>query len=118
MEFLWIILAAVVGIAIGVAAGYMYRKDVAEKKMDRTVYHLMGTWETDKGYTFIFREDGTCNIDGREYYYNATVYGLSIGDREDELTYTYNVMRLTEKNATLLHEKKNTYYRLTRVTEE
>ena len=36
MEFLWIILAAVVGIAIGVAAGYMYRKDVAEKKIGRT----------------------------------------------------------------------------------
>ncbi|MBR6809344.1 MAG: hypothetical protein IKM64_03600, partial [Clostridia bacterium] len=92
--------------------------DVAEKKMDRTVYRLMGTWETDKGYTFIFREDGTCSIDGRESYYNASLYGLSIGDREDELTYTYNVMRLTEKNATLLHEKKNVYYRLTRVTEE
>ena len=36
MDILWIILAAVVGIAIGVAAGYMYRKDVAEKKIGRT----------------------------------------------------------------------------------
>ena len=35
-NIVWIILAAVLGLGIGALAGYMYRKDMAEKKIGRT----------------------------------------------------------------------------------
>jgi Domain of unknown function (DUF3552). len=36
MEWLWIVIAAVAGIAAGGCCGYYYRKNAAEKKIGRT----------------------------------------------------------------------------------
>lgn len=97
-----------------------YRKildygDVADKKLNRTVYRLIGTWESAKGTKMIFRDDGTCSIDGKEGCYNATQYALHIGDTPDTLKYTYNVSTIADQQLVLLYEKTNTYFRMQRV---
>ena len=92
-------------------------KDVTSKRLKRTVYEIMGTWETSKGVRMEFREDGTCAIDGREYYYSASVYALNLGDRPEELSLAYSIVSNSEKKLTLQHVKQKTYYRMTRVTE-
>ena len=88
-----------------------------EKRLTRTVYRIMGAWETDKGVRMEFREDGTCTIDGQDSYYYATTYALNIGDSPDTLKYTYNIVSLSGKALTLRHEEQNVYYRMTRAAE-
>ena len=92
-------------------------KDVSEKRLDKVVYRIMGKWESSKGAVMEFREDGTCTIDGRDYYYYAGMYALDIGDRADDLEYTYNILSNTKNKLTLRHEKQNILYRMDRVTE-
>ena len=77
----------------------------------------MGKWESSKGAVMEFREDGTCTIEGQDYYYYASVYALDIGERADDLSYVYNILSNTKNKLTLRHEKQNILYRMDRVTE-
>ena len=90
-------------------------KDVTSKRLDKAVYRIMGKWESSKGAIMEFREDGTCTIEGKDYYYYASMYSLEIGDRPDDLEYTYNILSNTQNNLTLRHEKQNILYRMKRV---
>ena len=92
-------------------------KDVSSKRLDKVVYRIMGKWESAKGMVMEFREDGTCTIDGKDYYYYASVYALDIGDRADDLDYVYNIVSNSKNKLTLRHEKQNILYRMDRVTE-
>ena len=93
-------------------------QDVTEKRLDKVVYRIMGKWESSKGMVMEFREDGTCTIDGREYYYYANMFALDIGDRPDDLSYVYNIVSDNKNTLTLRHEKQNILYRMTRVKTE
>ena len=91
-------------------------KDVAETRLKKIVYQLIGTWESSKGSYMEFREDGTCTIDNRNYYYyTPNVYALHIGDQPDDLTYTYEIVSFSENSMTLRQVKQKTLYRMTRV---
>ncbi|MBO2516849.1 MAG: hypothetical protein CW338_06155 [Clostridiales bacterium] len=83
------------------AYGYYIRirdyRDVSEKKLNRTCYHIIGKWVAFKGVNegvrMEFRGDGTCNINGKEYYYTVpTKYSLKIGDRPDALNQSYSLI--------------------------
>lgn len=96
-----------------------YRKvltygDVADRKLTRTPYRIIGEWETEKGLKMEFRDNGTCRIDGRELYYWARNYLLKTGDRPEELNTSYSIVRITEDALTLKNLKTKTYYKLTR----
>ena len=91
-------------------------RDVAESRMKKMVYQLIGTWELSKGGYMEFREDGTCTIENRNYYYYApNIYALHIGERPDDLEYTYEIVTYSEHYLTLRHAKQKTVYRMTRV---
>ena len=93
--------------------------DVADKKLTRTVYRVIGKWTSEKGVSMEFRDDGTCLIDGREAYYNCpNMYAMDTGDRPDELSYTFNILNSSRNVLNLKHEKKNVIYRMTRAEEE
>ena len=90
-------------------------KDVQENRLQKMVYFIMGTWETSKGETMEFREDGTCTIEGwNYYYYTPNIYSLQLGDRPDSLTHTYEIVSYSSNSLTLRHVKNKTIYRLTR----
>ena len=76
----------------------------------------MGTWQSSKGSFMEFREDGTCTIENRNYYYYIpSIYALHIGDRPDDLTYTYEIVSFGDNNLTLRNVKQKTLYKMTRV---
>ena len=92
-------------------------RDVAENRMKKMVYQLMGIWKNNKDDSYMeFREDGTCTIENRNYYYYApNIYALNIGDQPDDLAYTYEIVTYSEHYLTLRHVKQKTIYRMTRV---
>ena len=89
-------------------------KDVSTRKLNKTVYKLMGAWETESGFTAVFREDGTCRIGDKEYFYTAATYALRLGESTEKMENLYNVSSISEKKLTLLENKTNTYYRFKR----
>lgn len=92
-------------------------KDVDSKRLSKTVYQIMGKWESNKGVEMEFREDGTCTIDGRTACYYATTYALETGETQDDLAYTYNIVSNSKNSLTLRHEKTNVLYRMQRTAE-
>ena len=94
-------------------------RDVASYRLEKTVYKLMGQWESDKGQKFEFREDGTCSLDGDEaYYYVPNMYAVNTGTEPDPTTATYEIVSIRQNALTLRHTKNKTTYRLKRVEEE
>ena len=93
-------------------------KDVTDVRLTRMVYRLMGFWDTGKGVTMEFREDGSCTIEGEDYYYFApNIYAINIGDDPDDLSYTYEIVSYGANYLTLRHAKTKTLYRMTRAGE-
>ncbi len=94
-------------------------RDVASYRLDKAVYKLMGKWESDKGQTFEFREDGSCDLNGEEaFYYVPNMYAVNTGDEPDPSAATYEIVSLKQNALTLRHIKNRTTYRLKRVEEE
>jgi hypothetical protein len=91
-------------------------KDVTRTKLTRTPYRILGTWKTEKGFTMIFRDDGTCTIEGRDYLFYARTYLLAVGDRKEELNNTYNILALSDDQLNLRRDDPRTLYKLVRVT--
>ncbi len=94
-------------------------RDVASYRLERAVYKLMGQWETEKGQTFEFREDGSCNLLGEEaYYYVPNMYAVNTGAEPNPTTLTYEIVSQRQNALTLRNTKTRTTYRLKRVEEE
>ncbi len=92
-------------------------KDVSSKKLTRSVYRIIGDWVSagSRGTRMTFRDDGTCQIDGKPYYFTvgaSGAYALSIGDRADSLTYTYNILSLSDNELNLRNIKTRTVYKM------
>ena len=91
-------------------------KDVKETRLKRMVYQIMGVWETKQGALMEFREDGTCTIDNRNYYYYVpNMYAVQTGDSPDSLSNTFEIVTYGDNYLTLRHVKQKTLYRMTRV---
>ena len=94
-------------------------KDVSSKKLNRSVYRIMSNWESaSKNMRMSFLEDGTCVIDGKASYYIVGVngaYALSVGDSPDNLTYTYNILSLNDKELNIRNVKTKTVYKMNKV---
>ncbi|NLO12876.1 MAG: hypothetical protein GX124_01985, partial [Clostridiales bacterium] len=93
-------------------------RDVSSRKLDRASYRVIGTWKTEKGAVFIFRDDGSCSIEGKEMFYSAKNFTLLAGDRPSELNINYHIVDSREKRMTLRHTPTKKLYKFTRVTEE
>lgn len=88
-------------------------RDVA-KKLDRVCYRILGSWTSVTGTKMVFREDGTCTIDGRDYYFHATTYAFSVGDQPDELNQKWTIYSCQGKNMSLQNNKTKAQYKLKR----
>ena len=93
-------------------------KDVAENWMQRPVYLAMGKWQSGKGLTIEFREDGTCTIDGKDYYYKVpNKYSINVGDSPDTTVYAYNILDQSKNKLNLRDVKNSTVHYFSRVQE-
>ena len=84
-------------------------KDVKTKKLTRTCYQIIGSWETADGETrFDFRADGTFKTGDREEYYYTTQYAVYAGGENDpvKMTYAYNILDLRSGQILNLRDEK------------
>ncbi len=89
-------------------------KDVADKKMTRICYQVIGSWVSSKGAHFIFNDDGTCSFDGANMYYYARQYLLQTGPTADDMSTDYQIINISKRALTLKNKKSGKTYRLTR----
>ena len=90
-------------------------KDVSTKKLKRTSYSIFGTWKSSKNETFVFNDDGTCTVNGKNRYYFCRQYTLQIGSSKEELTKTYHIYYQQNNAFTFKDNETETLYKLTRV---
>lgn len=52
--------------------------------LDKNIYRILGTWETEDGIRYAFYLNGTANLDGEKGYFNMfNPYGISFGETND-----------------------------------
>ena len=94
-------------------------KDVETNWLQRPVYLLMGSWKSGKGLTLEFREDGTCTIDGKDYYYKVpNKYSINLGEDPDNTVYAYNILDQGRNKLNLRDVKNDTVHYFSRPQEE
>jgi len=92
-------------------------KDVATEKMDRVCYRILGVWVSTTGVVMEFRDDGTCNIDGKEYYFFARNFSLETGETSDDLTGGWTIHSCNGKTMSLENTRTHKQYKLTKQAE-
>lgn len=95
-------------------------KDVGSSKLQRNTYLIIGNWLSDSGVKMIFRQDGSCSIDGEEGYYLVNRYSMYTGKTPGELNVTHKVTRLVGDSLSLryIENDSDTMYKLTRQSGE
>ncbi len=94
-------------------------RDVAESKLTRRIYLVLGTWESATGKQAVFRADGTCNLMGQELYYDVDAYALLTGDSPERLSLTHKISSITQTRMTLRgSEQGSTVYKFTHISAE
>ena len=92
-------------------------KDVA-RKLDRVCYRMLGTWISRTGVVMEFREDGTCTIDGKGYYFRGSQFAFYAGTQPDQLKDEWTIFSCENDVLSVENNKTKTQYRMTRQTEE
>ncbi len=93
-------------------------KDVADKKLNRRAYLILGDWKSATNKTASFRADGTCDIMGEELYFRVSNFSLYTGKMPDSMTVTHNLSTIDEKSMGIRDMRDgNKLYKLLRVNE-
>ena len=66
---------------------------------------------------FVFRDDGTCSMEGKEMYYYAQGYTLQVGDRPEELNVPWRIVDLRPKSLSLRNQQTQRQYKCARTEE-
>lgn len=94
-------------------------KDVADRKLTRRAYLILGTWESSTGKTAVFRSDGTCNLMGSELYFDVDNYSLLTGESPQTLTLTHKLTSINKEGMTLREAANNgVVFKFTHVSDE
>ena len=91
-------------------------KDV-ERKLDRVCYRMLGRWVSRTGIEMEFREDGTCTIDGKAYYFRGSQFAFFLGNSPDALKEEWTIYDCDESVLSVENNKAKVQYSMTRVTE-
>lgn len=84
--------------------------------LDKNIYKILGTWETESGVQYAFYLNGTCRLAGVEQYFNMPgTYGIETGESADSLTRTLSFVSGEENSLTLREDDTQKVLRLTRV---
>lgn len=89
----------------------------AQDRLDANLYKLIGTWETVSGARYVFREDGSCSLDGREAYYGGGGYDILVGDAPYPTERAYSFVALRGGTLTLRDAGTDALLRLSYVGE-
>ena len=89
-------------------------KDVTTSKLDRVCYRILGKWVSSTGIVMEFREDGTCTLDGKDYYFYARNFALETGTSPDNLKGGWTIHSCNGKTMSLENTRNHKQYRLTK----
>ena len=65
-------------------------------------YLILGSWADSQGAPYaVFREDGTCALDGQEHCFNVTGYDVWLGSEADQLTKQMRIRSVSARNLIL-----------------
>ena len=76
-------------------------KDVADKKLERRCYLILGVWKSIAGKEARFQPDGTCNLMREELSFSVDNYTLLTGTDRENLTPTHRVTSVTRTSLTI-----------------
>lgn len=94
-------------------------RDVAEKKLARRAYLILGTWESNTGKIAVFRTDGTCNLMGQELAFHVDSYSLLTGQDPQALVLTHKLTVLTREAMTLREVAQGgSIYKFTHISDQ
>lgn len=88
-------------------------KDV-DQKLSRWVYQVLGTWASPQGKLYVFRDDGSCTLDGVNGYFTVAGYNLMTGETADSLRGSHRISNLTRTRLILRENATATVTPLTR----
>ena len=91
-------------------------KDV-ERKLDRVCYRMLGRWVSRTGVEMEFREDGTCTINGKDYYFRGSQFAFYTGTQPDQLKEEWTIYNCDQNVLSVENNKTSIQYSLTRVQE-
>ncbi|MCL1796531.1 MAG: soluble NSF attachment family protein, partial [Clostridia bacterium] len=88
----------------------------ADELLNKTIYRILGTWETGLGVRYAFYLDGTCSIAGQEKYFNMlNPYGIYIGDSAEDLVRTFSFSSGSGTSMSIRVDSTGETLRLTRI---
>ena len=93
-------------------------KDVQSEKLDRVCYRILGLWVSTTGVVMEFKDDGTCTIDGQEYYFYAKNFSLETGEDADNLNGRWTIHSCNGKTMSLENNRTHRQYKLTKQVEK
>ena len=68
-------------------------------------YLILGSWANSQGARWaVFREDGSCTIDGQDYCFNVTGYDVWLGPDRDQLTKQMRIRSVSSRALILTPE--------------
>lgn len=76
-------------------------EDTFEKKLNRRTYLILGEWESNAGVEMVFRTDGTCTINGRDYFFRVNNFSLFTGETPETMTQTHRLNTISQKEMSL-----------------
>lgn len=81
-------------------------------------YILLGSWKDNNGNTVaLFRENGTCVLDGHSFFFNVNGYDVFIGETPDALAKAYRMSNVSSNALTLTDSGNGRVRRLSRTAE-
>lgn len=94
-------------------------KDVADKKLGRRAYLILGNWVSTTEKTAEFRTDGTCDLLGETLCFRVNNFSLYTGTAADQMALTYKVSNLNDESLSLrdIRDGKDVLYKFDRVSD-
>jgi tetratricopeptide (TPR) repeat protein len=88
----------------------------ADSMLDKNIYKLPGTWETNAGVRYAFYLDGSCDLAGEAGYFNMSgAYAILTGDDPGNLKRTHSFVNGAEDSIAIKIDDAGTTIRLTRI---
>ncbi|MEG0864516.1 MAG: hypothetical protein RSE58_11675 [Clostridia bacterium] len=95
----------------------MAYKDVADQKLTKKAYLILGTWQSTTGKTAVFNADGTCDLMGEKLFFRVSNFSLYTGAEQNTMTITHKLSNIQKMYMSLrdIRNGQDVVYKFDRV---
>ena len=76
-----------------------YKKSA--ERMNSLCYKIIGNWQDKNGDYYVFNEDGTCLMAGKELFFSVDKYTMSTGESKEEMRITHRISSVNGNGAVI-----------------